>query len=779
MLLPALAGCVATMPERVQLETSGRYDQLVQHEESVAASGKTASAEQLFNLCSAYARSKRYQKLFACADELERKIRTGDVEIFLQSTRAGFLATSRLLADAKQQGIGRSNGEPYPHILKAEALIDLGNYAQAIAESEKAVSLCEKVQTTLFGIERFECFISSLGLAGLANALNRNVAQAEQYVATIRAYPLGGSRMLTSPRKDLALARILAALGAHAEALGHLDDGWSAARALEKMAWGAVAKDDNIFAYIELPYFYLRGKSLLELGRIGEAKEIFDQLLSYPQVGENGQIYAWLLFGRGRVAEMESRPEEAIGYYRRAVEIIESQRSTINTEASKIGFVGDKQGIYAALTRLLLAKGDLAAAFEFVERAKSRALVDMLAEKQDFTLRSGDAARVGELLARSSQAEAALTIQDSGPSRAVRHAAVREAKQQLHEASPELASLVGVSTLSVREVQSLIPPGETLIEYYQHGDELIAFVVTSDELKAVRLDGSALAQSVRQFRDQLDMPGSDGYLPISGKLYDRLVRPLAGQLKSGKLIIVAHGPLHYLPFNALHDGHGYLIDRYSLRFLPSASVMKYIRARPVAKPGDLLVLGNPDLGNPSLDLANAQAEALAIAKGRGRSKVLLRKEASEAAFRRYGDSFRYIHLATHGEFNPEEPLKSALLLAKDAGSDGLLTAAKLYAMKLDADLVTLSACETGIGRISGGDDVVGLSRGFLYAGSRSIVASLWKVDDQATAFLMTSFYEHLQRGDKREALRQAQRETMKRYPHPFFWAAFQITGSAL
>ena len=287
---------------------------------------------------------------------------------------------------------------------------------------------------------------------------------------------------------------------------------------------------------------------------------------------------------------------------------------------------------------------------------------------------------------------------------------------------------------------------------------------------------------MHRFRERLEdlaTDRTDSYLSLSRKLYDQLMRPLMGQLNTRKLLVVAHGPLHYLPFNALYDGHAFLIDRFSLRFLPSASVIKYMRSRPTAKSGEILALGNPDLGNPRMDLANAQAEALAIAKGRDLSKVLLRKDASETAFRRYGDNFRFVHFATHGMFNPDEPLKSALVLAKDAQNDGLLTADELYAMKLDVDLVTLSACETGIGRIAKGDDVVGLSRGFLYAGSRSIVASLWKVDDQATSYLMTQFYEQLKHHDKREALRLAQLNTLKKYPHPFFWAAFQIAGSAL
>jgi len=123
-------------------------------------------------------------------------------------------------------------------------------------------------------------------------------------------------------------------------------------------------------------------------------------------------------------------------------------------------------------------------------------------------------------------------------------------------------------------------------------------------------------------------------------------------------------------------------------------------------------------------------------------------------------------------------LSSGLYLAKDAKNDGVLTVGELYSMNLDADLVTLSACETGLGKVANGDDVVGLTRGFLYAGSRSIVASLWSVDDQATATLMKAFYENLSNQNKQEALRLAQLKTRKTFPHPFYWAAFQLTGRA-
>lgn len=768
-----LAGCFATLSDRTQLELTGQYGELVKQEEAAISSEKDSSSDKLFSLCSGYARTKNYEKLFACADRLEKRMISGDNKIRLLSTRMG---------EFSDAGVGGafSNGVPYPSMLRAEAFIDLGDYSHALTEASKAVELCDQVQSTILGYEREECFITALGLEGIAASLHTDRTVASRVTKQLSALSLGIFQYpMKSQMRELALAKIYVSLGNYQEALLHLADKWGGLRALGRALRGSGQKSSNMFAFHELPLHYLQGKCQLELNMVTEAKATFEGLLANPQINQNGEIYWMLLFDRGRIAEREGKFAEAIEYYRKAVEVIERQRSTINTESSKIGFVGDKQTAYASLIRLLVVKGEAATAFEYVERAKARALVDILAAKQDFAIASGDPVKVKELLARANQAEAEDRTQDASSDKSRTRHAVRSAQQQLSAESPELASLVSVTSLTSAEVQSLIPPDEALIEYYQNGSDLMAFIVSNNKLTHVRLDGSGLLDTVRQFREQLEDVGRDGYLPSAKKLYDQLVRPLAGQLSTNKLVIVAHGPLHYLPFNALHDDHSFLIERYSLRMLPSASVIKYIRSQPITKPGEILALGNPDLGDPKMDLTNAQAEALAVAKGRVQSKVLLRKEANETAFRQYGESFRYIHFATHGEFNPEAPLKSALLLAKDAYSDGLLTVDKLYSMKLDADLVTLSACETGIGKIANGDDVVGLSRGFLYAGSRSIVASLWKVDDQATSYLMTRFYDQLKRVDKREALRQAQRDSMKQHPHPFFWAAFQLTGSAL
>src|SRR5262249_45294605 len=137
--------------------------------------------------------------------------------------------------------------------------------------------------------------------------------------------------------------------------------------------------------------------------------------------------------------------------------------------------------------------------------------------------------------------------------------------------------------------------------------------------------------------------------------------------------------------------------------------------------------------------------------------------------------FAMLHFATHGKFDAAAPLSSGLYLA-GAPPASVLTVADLYGLDFEADLVTLSACETGLGTIANGDDVIGLTRGFLYAGGRTIVASLWEVDDAATAALMVDFYRQMRTADKREALRLAQLETRARFPQPFYWAAFQVIG---
>ncbi|MBI2544136.1 MAG: CHAT domain-containing protein, partial [Candidatus Rokubacteria bacterium] len=173
----------------------------------------------------------------------------------------------------------------------------------------------------------------------------------------------------------------------------------------------------------------------------------------------------------------------------------------------------------------------------------------------------------------------------------------------------------------------------------------------------------------------------------------------------------------------------------------------------------------------------AEREARAVGERLPRATVLVRQAATEARAKTLAGDMGLLHFATHGELNQQEPLSSALLLAPEGMEDGRLEVRELFALDLHARLVVLSACETGLGKLSRGDELVGLQRAFLYAGTPAVVTTLWKVDDRSSFLLMRAFYNELTQGrGPADALRQAQRQVTGEFPHPFAWAAFGLTG---
>ena len=516
-------------------------------------------------------------------------------------------------------------------------------------------------------------------------------------------------------------------------------------------------------------------KSLVRVGKTNEARGVLETLLASPEIRGMGGIYWAALYERGLIALNDGKRDAAIRLLKQSVEAIESVRSTIAFEATKIGFAGDKQAVYAALVSALFEAGNWNDAFLVAERAKARALVDLLAQRRDLAPPVAVDDKVRALFASATTLEANVGLPvDDQAIRGIQ--VVADSRVALASAAPEAASLMSVQQVSIADIAARIANDESLIDYFRAGDALFALVMNGTSIKGFKLSAQGLDDEVKSFRaaiEQRDPKATE----LARPLYDRLMRPLLGELKGNKLIISPHNVLHYLPFVALADGDQYLLDRFSVRVIPSAGTLVYLKSDHPAKTGKLLALGNPDLGNARFDLPNAQLEAVNVAALFPASRALVRADASKTAIKELGNGFSILHFATHGKFNTDDPLSSGLYLAKGKEADGVLTVGDLYTLRWDTDLVTLSACETGLGKVANGDDVIGLTRGFLYAGARSIVASLWEVDDAATEQLMVSFYRSLDTHDKRESLRLAQIETRKTYPHPMFWAAFQIVGS--
>lgn len=757
LLTVSVSSYGALIPEVDRLAGSSRYAELAAYLEGQAKNNPDLGTKDLFFLCVAYFNLKEYNKLFPGLERLETHLDQGKQ---LEITYDNRVAV-------------RFDIAAWPAVLRAAANIDFGNYAEATAQASKAYEIVQQRNLSPW------MKIQALSVLALAKALTGERAQAEEYarlLGEIADRNMGGFVLKTDILN--AQARTYMALGDFQRSLAIIeqDEAGAGERSAAKASVakiGAIKAQDEMFAFSQLPKAFILNKSLYETGKVQKAKAGYDKLLANPQTKDNGDIYWLILFDRGKIAEAQGNRQEAIDCYRRAIEVIERQRSTINTEASKIGFVGNKQLVYHALIASLSAAGQPGQAFEYVERAKSRALVDLLAAKQDFAAPQADQQQVTALLTELETQEAQARMQKMG---AVRSSRVGEVKQTLQTVAPELASLVTVAPVAVATIQTLLQPDEALVEYYYEGDDLYAFVLTREAVKGFKLNGNKLTAEIREFRAALEQWELQSYEVPAQKLYARLITPLQAGLIHKKLLMVAHGALHYLPFNALKTGNEYLIDRYSLRHLPSASVLLFLQKRPTSPVASVLALGNPDLENPQYDLKCAQEEAETIAKDFTKAKVLVRKEATKTAFKTLGPQFSHIHFATHGRFDPDQPLQSGLLLAKEAQSDGFLSLGELYSLRLHSDLVTLSACETGLGKIRNGDDVVGLTRGFFYAGSNTIVASLWEVDDQATSYLMQQFYADLKANNKEEALRQAQLATRKKFNHPFFWAAFQLTG---
>jgi len=304
--------------------------------------------------------------------------------------------------------------------------------------------------------------------------------------------------------------------------------------------------------------------------------------------------------------------------------------------------------------------------------------------------------------------------------------------------------------------------------------------VDRERVTVVRLPGdrgSLLAQ-VQRFRSaiakQEDLPAVE---IAATALYRRLLEPARAAIRGDRLVIIPHGVLHYLPWGALRSPAGrWVIEDFTLATLPSASVLRYLPDKDAGVLDGALAVGNPDAGT-GLDLRWAEREARVV-RDRGHAvTLLLRDQATEAEVKRRLETVGLIHFATHAELDEADPLASALLLVPGGGEDGRLEVRELLRLDLHARLIVLSACETGLGRRSRGDELVGLLRAFLYAGTTALITTLWKIDDRVSYELVRAFYDRLERAGAGGALREAQLETMRSHPHPFGWAAFALTGS--
>ncbi len=502
----------------------------------------------------------------------------------------------------------------------------------------------------------------------------------------------------------------------------------------------------------------------------------------------------------GRLKELQGATDAAEELYLKAVSEMESLRGSIRLDELQMSFGKDKYQVYENLVNLQLKKGDHRNAFAFVEKSKSRTLIDLLERNLETVWDAGTEEsprlqrvrkireELNMLYSRLNQvgASAAAVVGDPEAKDAISQRE-RELVELLRGAGSEKsgwATLHNMELASVEDVQRMLSPKEALIEYYSVGDKFQAFVVTRSgfhverdlaELKDVRAALKGLNFQLSKFH--LRPAYLEKYGPMLLKavqfhlreLYEQILQPIDSFLAGKSLVIIPHNVLHYVPFHALFDGMDYLIDRHDVTYGASASVIRICRDKSSPRRTEDLVLAVADELTPHInDEVQALRELLPNAR------FFVGNDAREDKLKQYGPSAGKIHIAAHGIFRSDNPMFSSLKLG-----ESWLNLFDIFNLQLGAEITTLSACETGMSAVWAGDELLGLARGFLYAGTPSLVVSLWTVNDRSTAQLMRRFYQGLNSGlSKSHALREAILEVKSEFPHPFYWAPFVLMGKS-
>lgn len=504
----------------------------------------------------------------------------------------------------------------------------------------------------------------------------------------------------------------------------------------------------------------------------GEPRQALTEAAAVETAARRDQLFeltwrACALQGAAHKALGES--DQAVARYEAAAKEVESVRALIRSEPARRGFFSSKLEIYEELAALHAAAGRDEKVWECMERAKARALLDVIAG-QDLPVKGSavvQAAREMPLLLQQLRGVAG----PGGAPSAARlekdyEAVLAKVADQPH--LQEVTSLRAVLPADRKAVAAALGPDELLIEFFETATDLYVAVVATDGMKVHTVAGYGRAELTRdaeRFRRELQDDRSTAYAATARRLYQRLVAPyLAGRDRLAHLHVVPAGALHYLPFHALLDGDRFLIERCLVSYSSSASALVYAARRGERRANDLatLIVAEPRPATDALPLPHAAIEGRRVHRLAPDPKRLLEGEkATETTVRDELPRAKVFHFAGHTHSLPGAPMRSALQLTPDADHDGRLEVRDLFGLDLrGCELAVLSACETQVGPWSRGDEIVSLQRAFLRAGAPAVVASLWMVPDEPTSRLMVRFHEHLNRpGTSRvEALALAQRE---------------------
>ncbi len=779
--------------EVAQAERYYRQALAIQEKLAPGGLGVGFSLGNLGNVASSRGDLARAEDYYRQALAIRQKLTPGDPAV------AAYLADLAMLASARGE-VGRA--EDY--------------FEQALAIRQKLAPGSLDVAATL-------------GRLGFVAYDRGDAAQAENYIREALAI----QQKLTPG--GLEVANDIYLLGKIARRRGELtraEEYYQHALEIdEKFASGTIAGVSLAATLIGL------GEVASDLGNLSRAEKYYQRALVIDQTAAFGGLgEAIALHALGVVMSRKGELDSAAANFDRAITLLERQTARLGgTDGVRSGFRAEYAAWYLQLEDALLAQKHLQQAYEVSERSRARSLLQMLAER-DLVF----AADVPADLERARRRNAATydrvqaQITDLNLTREQKkldelvirlrelNAEREEISEQIKKSAPHFAALQYPQPLGLTATRQVLDPGTTLLSYSVGEEHTVLFVVRPAgsepglSVFTLPVEKKELLTKVQEFRriiEQHHQATDRNLITLSSELYNLLLKPADSVITvSDRLLIVPDGPLQILPFAALRrNGQQYLVEWKPLHSVVSATVyaeLRKMRHSVNQKTLELAAFGDPvypgqssaekrSTADPDLGFAEERGYAfrrLPFSRGEvetitamyaGRSKAYLGAEATEEHAKSIGGNVRYIHFATHGFLDERFPLNSALVLTipqkvAEGGDNGLLQAWEIFEqMRIDADLVTLSACNTALGQQMSGEGLVGLTRAFQYAGAHSILASLWSVEDFWTMRLMELFYGQLRAGkSKDEGLRQAQLSLLRQpgSSSPSRWAAFTLIG---
>ena len=678
-------------------------------------------------------------------------------------------------------------------VLMAELYDNAGDHVRALDFLRRARAVCEslEMQTKLGHVALAEAR-AYVALGNLRLARNR----AGEAVALQRA---AGARM-DELDADLASAELAQRAGDSTAAAAAL----RAARAVtDSLDWGTA-----------------RIKFALGMARVADvARKPRDVVAALDASARDTTLVtaeerAELETLRARAYFRMARYDLAAVAGRRAVASFERIRGNLAAGRLRTSYMSDRADAYADLVVTLLAMGRVDEAFRVADGARGRALVEHLGAATRGLPPSGSARDVAAADALLRRIDALIerlrfgdTSQTPKPNRSADPSSVTASQElaaarreyegmldRLARADPSSA-ILGANTIDVAAVRRALGVDEALLEFVSTTDRLVTFVVSRDRVRRVDVSAgsSELAERIRLARALVASRDRAARGPLA-ELYGTLIAPVerAGLLEGIRaLVIVPHGALTYVPFAALWradsgaTGH-YLVERFSIATLASASALPALRERSVAPLSTSAVVLAP---RPS-ELPATRDEATAVARQFAHPRLAIGRSATEGLLRDALRNSAIVHVASHGTLNAESPMFSSLQLASPSADqrrtdeDGRLEVFEVLSLNVRSRLVFLSGCETALGTawassFARREDYATLAQAFLFAGADNVVATLWRIDDRGGADFADTFYQHLGTASPPQALAAAQRAFIgnPRYAAPYYWAAYTTSGS--